>query len=233
MLRLLLFFITVAIPSLTAPVLARILGVSLPDPRGFLIVGANTLAIQVGLALQQQGLSVVLADISWRNVQKARLEGLNSYYGNSASEHADWRMDMVGIGRMLGLSNHEQINTLSAVKYYNEFGSNTIFLLPSQRGRQNIRLSNLNERYSKRLFTHNYSYEFLDELVSDGGSIKTTKITTEFSWDKYLTIYQNIAIPLFAISPKKLIHVISPDSIVNIMAGWSVISLVSESNVNR
>ena len=218
---------TVAIPSLTAPVLARILGVSLPDPRGFVIVGANTLAIQVGLALQQQGLSVVLADISWKNVQRARLEGLNSYYGNSASEHADWKMDMVGIGRMLGLSNHDQINTLSAVKYYNEFGSNTIFLLPSQRGRQNIRLSNLNKRYSKRLFSNKYSYEDLDELISSGASIKTTKITIEFSWDKYLDIYQHTAIPLFAISPKKLVHVLSPDSVVNIIAGWSVISLVS------
>jgi NhaP-type Na+/H+ or K+/H+ antiporter len=219
---------TVTIPSLTASFLARFLRVSSPDPKGFLIVGANKFARAIAKALEAQGLSVVLADVSWRNIQAARLEGLQSYYGNSASEHGDWHMEMVGIGRMLGLSSHDQINTLSAVKYYGEFGSNSVFLLPASENRQNIKLSKMNKKYGKRLFTDGYVYEDLRDIVNAGAVVKTTKITSEFNWEQYLEMNDKHAIQLFAVSPKLVVHVVSPDSVVSVSAGWSVIALVSE-----
>ena len=224
---------TVTISSLTAPLLARFLNVSLPDPRGFLIVGANKFAIKVGLALQNQGLMVVLADINWKNVQRAKLAGLNSYYGNSASEHADWKMDMVGIGRMLGLSNHDQINMLSAVKYHNEFGSNTVFLLPSFNRRSIGHFSGLSSKYSKYLFSETYTYEVFSRLIDNGATLKTTKLTDEFCWDHYQDKYQGRYIPLFLIDSKGCINVISSNPINNIIPGYSIIALISDAPLSR
>ena len=219
---------TVLIESLTAPFLAKILKVSLPDPRGFLIIGANKFAREIAKALTEQNLSVQMADINWKDVQSAKMEGLNCYYGSPSSEHARWHMDLVGIGRMLGLSSNSQINSISAVKYHREFGSNTVFLLPVLS--KNNEPKEINKKYSKRLFTKDMTYEDIQSIVGTEVNIKTTNLTEQFDWDQYLALNQKNVIPLFAVDAKSKIKVFSPDSFFSPTSGWKIIALVINSN---
>ncbi|WP_119343314.1 cation:proton antiporter [Facilibium subflavum] len=217
---------TVIIQSLTAPTLAKILHASAPEPRGFLIIGGNSLARAIAKALKQNHIGVMLADTSWQNVQACRLEGLECYYGSSVSEHADWHLNLVGIGRMLGCSSSEQMNTLAAVKYYREFdGRASVFTLPTSQNKANSKLTYLTKKYSKRLFSRDLSYHSLRSAIKQGGQIKTTNLTSEFTWDYFLS-NNPTAIPLFYINNKNMVHVVSPDSQFNPQSGWKVIFLV-------
>lgn len=78
-----MIIVTVLLQSLTARPVAKLLAVSEPDGHGFLIIGANSLAIAIGKALRDNGLRVLLVDSNWENTRKARMEGLPVYYGNA------------------------------------------------------------------------------------------------------------------------------------------------------
>ena len=233
LLALLVFIIilgTVIIQSVTAPFLAKILQVSAPEPRGFLLIGGNTLAREIALALQHNGFHVMLTDTSWRNVQACRLAGLACYYGSALSEHADWHLNLVGVGRMLGCSSSEEMNVLSAVKYHREFGGrSSIFLLPTAEHKANSRLSALAAKYSKRLFRHDFAYHTLRSILKKGGKIKSTALTNAYSWEQFLTANPT-AIPLFLITPKGLIHVVSPDNQFTPQSAWKVVFMLAPEN---
>ena len=217
---------TVIIQSLTAPFLAKILHASAPEPRGFLIIGGNTLARNIAKELYKNDIHVVLADTSWRSVQACHLQGLSCYYGSSVSEHADWHLNLVGIGRMLGCSSSEQMNTLSAVKYYREFdGRASVFVLPTAQNKANSKLSYLTKKYAKRLFSKDLSYQTLRSMIKQGGQVKTTTMSDEFNWEQFLSLNQT-AVPLFFINKKSQIHVASPDSQHTPESGWKLIYLM-------
>ncbi|WP_395946769.1 cation:proton antiporter [Caedibacter taeniospiralis] len=221
---------TVIIQSLTAPFLARLLHASVPEPRGFLIIGGNTLARAIAQELKNNDVHVVMADTSWRSVQTCRLQGLNCYYGSSVSEHADWHLNLVGIGRMLGCSSSEQMNTLAAVKYYREFdGRVSVFVLPTAQNKANSKLNYLTKKYAQRLFSKDLSYQVLRSIVKQGGQIKTTALSNEFTWEQFASLNQR-AIPLFYINKKNQIHVTSPDSQYSPETGWKVIYLMPPEN---
>ncbi|MFT6834471.1 MAG: NhaP-type Na+/H+ or K+/H+ antiporter [Francisellaceae bacterium] len=215
---------TVFIESLTAPLLARILKVSEPDPRGFLIVGANKFAREIAKSLAAQDLSVQMSDVNWKDVQAAKLDGLNCYYGSPSSDHAAWHLDLVGIGRMIGLSSDGQMNSISAVKYRREFGSNTIFVLPTSG--KNDGPQEINKKYSKRLFTKDVTYEDLEKMLGFDVNIKTTSLTFAFGWDEYMALNGNNIMPLFAVDSKQQIRIFSPDTVISPSAGWKIIALV-------
>ncbi|NIO42540.1 MAG: sodium:proton antiporter, partial [Burkholderiales bacterium] len=120
---------TVLLQGATAGVLARSLGVAEPEPRGFLIVGANRIAREIAMQLRKAGYRTVLGDTSWENIEKARQEGFDTYYGSLVSEHADRHLDLVGIGGLLGLSAHSALNSLSVMRYRREFGDGNTYAL--------------------------------------------------------------------------------------------------------
>lgn len=221
---------TVSIQSLTAPSFAKLLGVANPEPRGFLIIGANTFARAIAKCLRDHfKITVMLADTSWRDVQTARLEGFKCYYGNPASEHADWHLDLIGIGRMLGLSAQQNINTLSAIKYRKEFGSKCVFMLSEISKHE--RSDGLPTRYCSKMFQEDLSYTQLAEYMLSEGIIKTTKLTDKFSWESYLEKYSNSKdyqyfIPLFAKDTKGKVHIFTPDHKLIPLFGWEIISLI-------
>lgn len=217
---------TVIIQSLTAPILSKILRTSAPEPRGFLIIGANIVARTIAAALKKNDINYILTDDDWSNIQVARLQGLNCYYGSAVSEHADWHLNLVGIGRILGCSYNPQINVLAAVKYHREFqGRASVFLLPHRPHKANIKLTYLTEKYSKRLFSKELSYHPLRKIIEQGGQIKTTNLTMEFNWEQFITLNPE-AIVLFFITNRGLIHVVSPDSDIKPQNTWKVVFLM-------
>jgi len=225
-LQMITFFIiigTVVFQSLTAPALSKLLGVSLPADTGFLLIGASKFSQEIAKALQDVNMYVMLADTNWKNLQKARLSGIPTYYGNVTSEHADWHLDLVGIGKMLGLSSNEQINTLSAIKYYREFGAGNVFILPAEIEKATIQHST-DKKYSQKLFEGKLNYNELNLLLENGSQIKTTKLSNEFTWEQYLAKNTGI-IPLFMVSPKGNVEVVTSDEELEPTSNWSIISL--------
>ncbi len=225
------FFIiiaTVLLQSATARPIAHWLGVAEPESKGFLIVGANPVARAIAGALVDNGFRVLLADTIWSNIVAAKMEGLATYYGNPISEHADRHLDLVGIGRMLALSSNEDMNVSSLMHYRMELGSQSVFAIQSQI------TTNVSDnrtaaaiRRGRTLFGWDVSYTRLALLLQHGAEIRSTRLTDNFSYKKYLSTHTNNAILLFAIDVKKRLHVVVDEKPLSPKTGWTLISFVA------
>lgn len=86
---------TVVLQSITARFIALRLGVAEPEAKGILIVGANAPAREIAKALRECGFNVLVADADWNHIRTASMDGLDTYYGNVVSEHADHHLDLM------------------------------------------------------------------------------------------------------------------------------------------
>jgi len=221
---------TVLLQSTTARLIAIWLGVAEPEPKGFLLIGANEVARAIAHALIKNGLRVQIAETSWDKAAKAKLEGLPTYLGNPISEHADRHLDLIGIGRMLALSPHESVNLAVALHYRQELGKNNIYVLqskPSDKISPTQRVAA--DRRGDTLFGAEVTYSTLTAALTAGGSIKSTKLTENFGFSELLATHGQGIIPLFAIDPRERIRVFTAEKKVSPEAGWQVISLVAQS----
>lgn len=220
---------TVLLQSLTAKPLAKLLNVAHSSPRGFLIIGANTVAITIGKALKDLGYEIVVCDSSWSSIRNARMAGLNSFYGNPVSEYADQKLDLIGIGKMLGLSPFRELNTIASLRYRGEFGTDNIYSIPTDidaKSSEKHRIAAGHQGYT--LFNRFLTFGKLKELIDRGAEIKHTKLSTEFDYNQFIERNKEKAIPLFAITPKGRVEVFVEGGKVKPEPGWSMLSLSYE-----
>lgn len=219
---------TVVLQSTTAGWIARWLKVADPEARGYLIVGANPVARAIAKALREKDYNTLLTDTSWDNIRTARMEGLQAYYGNAVSEHADRALDLIGIGKMLALTPVDELNALACVRYRAEFGLGSIYALPSTIAEEKkTKAKLLFPQGTNYLFAEEISFSKLASLISLGAEIRTTNITEAFSYDDYLKKYHHNAVPLFAINPRGKLLPFIVNNALTPSAGWSVISLIT------
>lgn len=220
---------TVLLQSTTARLIARKLDVAEPEPRGFLLVGANAVAQAIGEALLEHGCKVLLADQNWSLVRDAKLKGLPAYWGNPVSEHAERHLSLTGIGHLLALSTNIELNALATQYYRQEFEPRRIFSIrvrPRQEGRDAAKTA---FRYGGRvLFDDEITYRDLEQWLREGADIRRTPLTDEFSFKDYLADQGIRRLPLFAIDDADIVHVFTPDSDFTPKAGWSILALSHE-----
>ena len=218
---------TVLLQSATARPIASWLGVAEPESKGFLIISANPVAREVARSLVDQGFRVLLADTSWTNITAAKMEGLDTYYGNPISEHADRHLDLVGIGRMLALSAHENLNVSSLMHYRLELGANTVFAIQSKVATNGVdNRTTAAIRRGKTLFGWDVTYAKLAGMLSRGAEIRATRLTDTYGYQDYLNTHQGEAILLFAMDSKKRLHVAVDEKPLSPRSGWLLISLI-------
>ncbi len=228
---------TVTLQSATSRLIATALGVAEPEPKGFLVIGANIVARAIAKALTERGFQTLLTDTSWNNIKDARMEGLKTFYGHPVSEHADRRLDLVGIGGMLGLSQIGQLNVLSAMRYRNEFGANNIYtLLTSAQKEAGEKHRAAADRSGSPLFGDDVTYSKAASLIGQGAEMRAATLTENFDFEAYKEKNGRKAIPMFAIDPKDRIRVFTASGdTVKPEPGWTVLSLVQpdEDKENR
>ncbi|MEZ5739880.1 MAG: sodium:proton antiporter [Burkholderiaceae bacterium] len=93
---------TVVLQSATARPVARWLGLSNPEPRGVIILGANKANRLFAKKLADRDFDVLVADTDWSDIRNARMEGLNVYFGRVVSDHAEGVLDHGNIGYLSG-----------------------------------------------------------------------------------------------------------------------------------
>lgn len=218
---------TVILQSATAGFIARMLGVSEPDPKGILIIGANHVAIAVAKALQECGFRPLLIDTSWEKIRRARMEGLQTFYGNPVSEQADRQLDLVGMGRMLALSAHSSLNTLACMNYKMEFGRSDVYAIQtvSEKGKSDRRRP-ARHRVWNNLFDEEATFSRISALLAKGWKIRQTKLTEEFNFKAYQEKYEGKFIPLFAVTSKGDLQIFTVDGSLVPQPGWTLVSLL-------
>ncbi|MDO7597121.1 MAG: sodium:proton antiporter [Pseudomonadota bacterium] len=223
---------TVILQGATAKFIAQKLGVANPDDSGFLIIGANPTAIVIAKALNENGYRTRLTDSSWTNAKAARMEGLDTYYGNAVSDHADRHLDLVGLGQVLTLTPQKELNALAGLRFRSEFGSNHVYTLGTEIEKE----KDGTDQKSRTKATHGYHVLFGNEitfsklasLIAQGAKAKRTKLSESFDYEAYKEQYGKRATPLFAINDKKRLYFFTASDSIVPEQGWTILSLVQE-----
>jgi len=229
---------TVVLQSFTARPLTRLLGLAEAEPTGMLFVGANRVARSLALALKEHGFRVKVADTSYEEIRAARMAGLEVYYGDPISSHADQFLELTGIGRLFAVSRRSRWNTLACMKYRAEFGAQRVFSLRTSEDRGDSERSRLSEDYAPpRLFGDDMTFEKFASLLSGDAKIKTIRLTEDFGIDAYRRENEVNLAPLFNLSEKGRLRVLnSSQAIEDMTESDRLIALVwstSESEARR
>jgi len=185
--------------------------------------------------LNDNGFNTLLTDGSWSNVKAARMEGLNSYYGNAVSEHADRHLDLVGLGHLLAMAPQKDSNALAAQRYRSEFGGHHVYLLSTEAEKEKPKDDTASRVVMNHdhplLFSQDVSFSKLASLISQGAKTKRTNISDSFSYADYKKQYGKRAIPLFAFNDKKQLRFFTNLNELTPESGWTVIALIQEDKV--
>lgn len=223
---------TVFIQSLGAKAIAAKLGVSEPQPNGVLIVGGNEVSLAIAKSLQENGFHVLVANTNWQEIKKARMLGVDTYFGNPVSEHADRHIDLVGLGSLFAMSARLENNVLTALKYRHEFGNNNIYRLKVVDKQLNNKQKTSKEWQTPWLFGEDVSFSKLASLLAQGATIKTTNITEDYPLEKYEADNPRY-IPLYVVSKKNVLRVFSSAVEPKIEAGTKLVSMLLPKDENK
>jgi NhaP-type Na+/H+ or K+/H+ antiporter len=220
----LVIIVTVLVQSLTSARLARWLKVQAVTD-GILIVGGTPAAIAIARGLKDNGFRVKVASGNWSEAQAARMAGVESYFGSPVSAHAEIHLDLLGFGQLFAMSRRPALNTLSAVKYQREFGKDGVFTLRTAEEKDSSEKSRMTESLRvPRLFGKDVSIQKISSLISQGYTVKTTRLTEEFSISDFDQHYGDV-LKLFAIDAKGKLRAYTDSASPNPEKGWRILFL--------
>lgn len=219
---------TVTVYGLTAGPLARRLGLAQDNPQGVLIIGASPFSTELAKAVRDAGFKVTIVDSNWRGTEDARMAGIEVFYGSIITHCAVEEINLTGIGKMLALTSNDEVNSLAALHLSEIFGRSHVFQLPqdenTHRCKESVSPLHLRGRF---LFGDGMSHYHLNDLVLQGYTIKTTRITEEFSYEDMEDLYSNDIIPLMRISPSNKLYVYALDDHAAPKPGHKILALVN------
>ena len=224
----LVIIVTVVLQSVTSSKIAEYLGIRQPEPNGLLIFGGGLFSRLFAKELQSQDVAVCLSDTNWETIGLARMDGIPTYFGNPISEHASRHLDTDLFGRVLVMSPYKQLNPLVTFHFEHEMGKGSVLALNNNEDQ--LRPSHqVNESYTKKLclFNEDATYGRLQGLVNKGASMKTTKLTANFTFEDYQQEYQGRFIPLCCVLPDGEVRVCTSQKELSPKQDWRVISLIT------
>ena len=220
---------TVVIQSTTARYIADFLKVREPSPTGLLIIGAGNVARAIGKELQSHGFKTLLTDSTWENIRLARMEGLETYFGNPVSEHADRNLNLIGLGKLLAMSGRLNLDTLACLRFKSEFGKKNIYELKTTREKHTEDKHIVSTKHrGYELFTEDADYGNLAYRLRNQAEIKSTQLSDEFTFEQYLKKYEKGIVPMFAIDDKKRLHVFVVNGEMKPEANWIIIAMIDK-----
>ncbi|MGR8932283.1 MAG: cation:proton antiporter [Gammaproteobacteria bacterium] len=218
---------TVVLQSVTAGFIGRRLGVAEPEPKGILLVGANTFGRRLAIALRECGFEALLTDTSWGHICAARMDGLQTYFGNIVSEHADQHLELIGIGHLLAVSEYQEINQLACQRYRAEFGRQSIYTIQTESNLSSGHLSHFTMPLAGRtLFGEHVTIKKLQAMLVAGGKIHKTLLTDQYNFQQFLNDHRQNTVPLFAVTSNGTIEFFAKDNQISPKANWTIVSLV-------
>jgi NhaP-type Na+/H+ or K+/H+ antiporter len=220
---------TVILQGLTSAPLARALDVAEAVPKGVLIVGAGPVARALARVLLDGGFRPQMVDTNWEDISQSRMEGLNTYYGNPLSDHADRDIDLIGVGAMLAVTPNAEQNTLAALHYRLEIGRDAVYAVRTEPKKKTPERRETSVRQRPRLlFSQDLTYAKLASLLSQEWEIRSTRLTGQFGWEDYRKAWGERALPLMAISPEGELCPFAEGNRCSPAADWKLISIVKD-----
>lgn len=172
---------TAFIYGMTAPWLARALGIAEADPQGLLILGAGPVERRIATALSEAGVDVLLAATSRAHEYEARMSGLPTHFGDLLSEEAVEELDLRGIGRVLAINQNHEFNSLAALHFREDFGRGNVYQLHPGASED---ATGTEATPGRPLFGPEATYDGLAERLIAGEEVRTTALTHNYGFEQ-------------------------------------------------
>tara|TARA_Y100001933_G_scaffold191421_1_gene190744 strand:- start:6 stop:1877 length:1872 start_codon:yes stop_codon:yes gene_type:complete len=176
--------VTVLLHGLTLGALGRRLGLAAKDDNGVLIVGASPWSLEFAKSLKALDVEVLLVDGVYRRLKPARMEGIEVYYGEILSEHAEHTLETHHLGHLLCATPNDFYNALVCNALGPEFGRHKSFQLPTdEEASKESRRLNADQR-GHLAFGEDCCYQWLQDRLDEGWVIQRTRISDAFSMEE-------------------------------------------------
>ncbi len=187
---------TVLIYGIFTPIVARILGLSSPNPQGVLFIGAHNWARDIAIALQNAGSKVMMIDTNSFNIKRAREMGIESKDNNVVFDPAIEELVLDGLGKLVAMTSNDEVNTLSAFHFIEQFGGAGVYQLPPQAASGEA--TDEQNLPSRILFGNEWNYKAIDKLYEKGAKVETLDIESETDFESFIsTLGKAAVIPFF------------------------------------
>jgi NhaP-type Na+/H+ or K+/H+ antiporter len=177
---------TVVLHGLTIRPMARRLGLASPAANGIMIVGASKWGISLAQALAKAGAFVIVADTRFRRVSRARMEGLEVYYGDALAEEIALELPMERIAWVFAATDDDAYNSLVSLRYAGDLGrSHTLQLAPAERQTGE---KGANEPLAIKgtvPWDGGLSWSEITRRYWKGASFRVTTLSDDYGWDQF------------------------------------------------
>ncbi|WP_415233400.1 cation:proton antiporter [Pseudorhodobacter sp.] len=174
---------TVVINGFGLTPLASVLGLRAAEVPGVLLVGGTRLTTGLGAALQKAEIPVLITDMNLGHLRHARTAGLPVFYGDILSEAAETKVEFIGFSTILAATDNDSYNTLVATDLAPEFGRDKVWQLP--RDKSESQRHSLPVTLGGRRLGDGRTYYAYEELMAEGWTVRTTKLTEEYGFDDW------------------------------------------------
>lgn len=217
---------TVLVYGLSGGAVARLLKLAEADPQGIMLLGGGRFARELALVLKNLGFRALLIDSNRANVVAAQLEGIETHYGSILAEDADERLDLSGIGRLLAMTSNDEVNSLAAQRFIGVFGRAGVFQIASK-GSEKGR-SKLDRHLQGRvLFGSDVTLARVEEALSNGATVRATRLTPEFDYAAFRRAKADTALPLLILTDTAKLRVMTADEKYEPRVGQTIIALAA------
>ncbi|MBI2966057.1 MAG: sodium:proton antiporter [Chloroflexi bacterium] len=215
---------TVIVYGLTAPLVARVLGLAAPREGGVLILGAHRLARQIAAPLSSNGRRVVLVDLNSVNVSMARRAGFEAVHANILSDYALDEVELHGMTAFLALTSNDEANTLAVQHFVEAFGSDRVYQLrPSPGGGDSSRHGIAPRHRGRLLFSPDLDGRGVQEMLEQGAGIETVVVPEDGS----VRAGGRKCWPLFVLSKEGTVRIVIGDDPPPARAGDRMVMLTA------
>ncbi|MEZ5788551.1 MAG: NAD-binding protein, partial [Xanthobacteraceae bacterium] len=222
----LIIMATVLAHGLSIGAVARRLGLAAPGANGLLIVGAWPWTLALAQALKKLAVEVLMVDGAYHRLKAARMEGIEVYYGEVLSEHAEHTLETQHLTYLLCATENDFYNALVCKAWGHQFGRHRTFQLAlHQEASSEAKRLTLQQR-GYIAFAPGADFEVLHKRLGDGWIVQSTRLSETFDMDQ---LEQRLGTPdsgwlfLGGITPEGGFRLFSEEQPFEPEAGWTLL----------
>lgn len=217
---------TVVFQSATSRFVAQRLGVTQPESKGLVIIGANKVARAIALTLKKHDIPTLLIDPSWENISEARMQGLSILHGNPLSSRIADKLELVTYGQLLAVSPQHEVNALACLHFRSEFETRFIYSVKTEKSNSSsTRHTVAAEHQGKTLGLDSFSFKKLSSLISKDAQIRSSKLSVDYPLARWEEEHGKNRSLLMAITPEGWLRIFTPDEKINAKEGWVLLAI--------
>ena len=219
--------VTVAVYGLAASPIAKFLGLADNKSDGILIAGADKWVCELAQEFQKANLPIMLVDTNYAKVSAARVQGLTAICANILNEHVREDLELSGIGKMMALTQNDEVNALAIRECRHMFGRSALYQLPFNAENTHSRRGLTSNLMGRALFTQDKTFSAIRELHESGAHFKSTKLSDSYTYEDFLKNYGEGATIIAVVNDDGSADINTIDSPLTPSSGKTVIALVS------